>query len=40
MGSALYIPLPSGLRTGSKVTLATYYKTTKGGVALQFLDKE
>lgn len=40
MGSALHIPLPSGLTTGAKVTIVTHYKTTKGGVALQFLDKE
>lgn len=40
MGSALHIPLPSGLKTGAKVTVTTHYKTTKGGVALQFLDKE
>ncbi|KAK7677928.1 hypothetical protein QCA50_019118 [Cerrena zonata] len=40
MGSALHIPLPAGLKTGAKVTVVTHYKTTKGGVALQFLDKE
>ncbi|KAK7684336.1 hypothetical protein QCA50_012660 [Cerrena zonata] len=39
-GSALHIPLPSGLKTGSRVTVTTHYKTTKGCVALQFIDKE
>ncbi|CAL1696869.1 unnamed protein product [Somion occarium] len=40
MGSALHIPLPAGLKSGSKVTATIHYKTTKDCTALQFLAKE
>ncbi|KAI0075897.1 hypothetical protein K474DRAFT_1663655 [Panus rudis PR-1116 ss-1] len=40
MGSALHLPLPEGLKAGSKLTATVYYKTTKGCTALQYLAKE
>jgi len=40
MGSALHIGLPVNLAIGSSVTVKINYKTTKEGLALQWLDKE
>jgi hypothetical protein len=40
MGSALHIPLPSGLKAGSSVAVKIGYRTTKDSTALQWLDKE
>jgi len=40
MGSALHIPLPSGLKLGTSVTVKVTYKTTKDCTALQWLEKE
>lgn len=40
MGSALHVPLPSGLKSGSGVKVAISYATTKDCIALQWLDKE
>lgn len=40
MGSALRIPLPTGLRSGVFVTVKVTYKTTKDCTALQWLEKE
>jgi len=40
MGSALHIPLPSGLKSGSSVSVKVTYKTTKDCTALQWLEKE
>ncbi|KAF5361641.1 hypothetical protein D9758_007285 [Tetrapyrgos nigripes] len=40
MGSALHIPLPSGLQSGSTIKITVDYKTTKDCVALQWLDKQ
>ncbi|KAF8890429.1 peptidase family M1-domain-containing protein [Infundibulicybe gibba] len=40
MGSALHIPLASGLKSGSKVHIKVDYKTTQGSTALQWLAKE
>lgn len=40
MGSALYIPLPTGLQAGSSVKVTIEYNTTEpGSKALQWLDK-
>ena len=40
MGSALHIPLPKSLKTGSAVSTKITYKTTAECTALQWLDKE
>ncbi|KDQ55005.1 hypothetical protein JAAARDRAFT_60446 [Jaapia argillacea MUCL 33604] len=40
MGSALHVPLPAGLKIGSKVDVKVKYKTTEDCTALQWLDKE
>jgi hypothetical protein len=40
MGSALHIPLPNSLKTGSSVSTKITYKTTAECTALQWLDKE
>ena len=40
MGSALHIPLPKNLKTGSSVSTKITYKTTAECTALQWLDKE
>ena len=40
MGSALHIPLPKNLKTGSSVFTKITYKTTAECTALQWLDKE
>ncbi|KAF8899673.1 peptidase family M1-domain-containing protein [Mucidula mucida] len=40
MGSALHVPLPKGLKAGSKVQVTTSYATTDGCIALQWLEKE
>ncbi|KII94452.1 hypothetical protein PLICRDRAFT_102250 [Plicaturopsis crispa FD-325 SS-3] len=40
MGSALHIPLPSGLKAGSSVSVKVLYSTTKDSTALQWLEKE
>jgi hypothetical protein len=40
MGSALHIPLPTGLKSGIYVTVKVTYKTTKDCTALQWLEKE
>lgn len=40
MGSALHIPLPSGLKYGSSISVKVTYKTTKDCTALQWLEKE
>ncbi|KAG7442686.1 zincin [Guyanagaster necrorhizus] len=40
MGSALHVPLGSGLKAGSTVKVSVLYKTTKDCIALQWLDKE
>ncbi|KAI0063061.1 zincin [Artomyces pyxidatus] len=40
MGSALHIPLPSGVKAGSNISVVVFYKTTKDSTALQWLDKE
>ena len=40
MGSALHIPLPKSLKTGSSVSTKITYKTTAECTALQWLDKE
>ena len=40
MGSALHIPLPKNLKTGSSVITKITYKTTAECTALQWLDKE
>ncbi|KAJ7677326.1 peptidase family M1-domain-containing protein [Mycena rosella] len=40
MGSALHIPLPKGLKSGTFITVAIFYKTTKDCTALQWLEKE
>ncbi|KAJ3907337.1 peptidase family M1-domain-containing protein [Lentinula edodes] len=40
MGSALHIPLPSGLKSGSLIKATIKYETTKECTALQWLAKE
>lgn len=40
MGSALHIPLPENLETGSSISTKITYKTTAECTALQWLDKE
>jgi leukotriene-A4 hydrolase len=40
MGSALHIPLPAGLKSGTSITVAVFYKTTQDCTALQWLSKE
>ena len=40
MGSALHIPLPKSLKTGSSISTKITYKTTAECTALQWLDKE
>ncbi|KAF8639401.1 hypothetical protein AX17_001526 [Amanita inopinata Kibby_2008] len=40
MGSALHIPLPVGLKTGTTVNVKIQYNTTRDSTALQWLDKE
>jgi hypothetical protein len=40
MGSALHIPLPESVKTGSSVSTKITYKTTAECTALQWLDKE
>jgi leukotriene-A4 hydrolase len=40
MGSALHIPLPSGLKAGTSVEVKVCYRTTKDCTALQWLEKE
>ncbi|KAK7041806.1 Leucyl aminopeptidase yscIV [Paramarasmius palmivorus] len=40
MGSALHIPLPSGLKKDSTVKVTVRYQTTKSCTALQWLDKQ
>jgi hypothetical protein len=40
MGSALHIPLPKSLKTGSSISTKITYKTTDECTALQWLDKE
>ncbi|KAJ7086015.1 peptidase family M1-domain-containing protein [Mycena belliarum] len=40
MGSALHIPLPKGLKSGTSVSVAVFYSTTKDCTALQWLEKE
>ncbi|KAJ7895862.1 leukotriene A4 hydrolase [Mycena leptocephala] len=40
MGSALHIPLPAGLKSGTAISVAVFYKTTKDCTALQWLEKE
>ncbi|KIM81710.1 hypothetical protein PILCRDRAFT_821059 [Piloderma croceum F 1598] len=40
MGSALHIPLPSDLKSGSSISVKVTYKTTKDCTALQWLEKE
>lgn len=40
MGSALHIPLPSGLKSGTLVKATITYQTTKDCTALQWLAKE
>ncbi|KAJ4485336.1 peptidase family M1-domain-containing protein [Lentinula aciculospora] len=40
MGSALHIPLPSGVKSGSSVKATIKYQTTKECTALQWLAKE
>ncbi|KAJ7454867.1 peptidase family M1-domain-containing protein [Mycena latifolia] len=40
MGSALHIPLPKGLKSGTSISVAVFYKTTKDCTALQWLEKE
>ncbi|KAJ7746548.1 peptidase family M1-domain-containing protein [Mycena metata] len=40
MGSALHIPLPEGLKSGTSINVAVFYKTTKDSTALQWLEKE
>ena len=40
MGSALHIPLPKSLKTGSSVSTKITYRTTVECTALQWLDKE
>ncbi|KAF9073998.1 peptidase family M1-domain-containing protein [Rhodocollybia butyracea] len=40
MGSALHIPLPSGLKSGSSIKVLINYQTTKDCTALQWLEKE
>ncbi|KZT24720.1 zincin [Neolentinus lepideus HHB14362 ss-1] len=40
MGSALSLPLPSGLKRGATVTAKVEYETTSGGQALQWLEPE
>ncbi|KAJ7591549.1 peptidase family M1-domain-containing protein [Mycena floridula] len=39
MGSAIHIPLPTGLKGGTEVSVTVHYKTTKECNALQWLDK-
>ncbi|KZT09024.1 metalloprotease [Laetiporus sulphureus 93-53] len=40
MGSALTIPLPSGLKTGNKVKCTISYRTSQKSMSLQWLAKE
>ncbi|ESK95596.1 leukotriene-a4 hydrolase, partial [Moniliophthora roreri MCA 2997] len=40
MGSALHIPLPSGLKKNSIIKVTVNYQTTKSSTALQWLDKQ
>jgi hypothetical protein len=40
MGSALHIPLPKSLKTGSSISTKITYKTTAECTALQWLEKE
>jgi len=40
MGSALHIPLPFGLKSGSSVKVKILYQTTADCTALQWLEKE
>ncbi|KAH7920495.1 hypothetical protein BV22DRAFT_1114838 [Leucogyrophana mollusca] len=40
MGSALHIPLPTPLNSGSKVSVKVAYSTSKNATALQWLQKE
>ena len=40
MGSALRIPLPSGLQSGASIVVKVCYNTTELGNALQWLEKE
>lgn len=40
MGSALHVPLPSGLQSEAKISVKIEYETTKDCTALQWLDKE
>ncbi|KAI3611429.1 leukotriene-a4 hydrolase [Moniliophthora roreri] len=40
MGSALHIPLPSGLKKNSIIKVTVNYQTTKASTALQWLDKQ
>ncbi|EPQ61166.1 hypothetical protein GLOTRDRAFT_53987 [Gloeophyllum trabeum ATCC 11539] len=39
LGSALSLPLPSGLKSGSTVSAKITYETGSGGTALQWLEK-
>jgi leukotriene-A4 hydrolase len=40
MGSALHIPLPTGLKSGSSMEVKISYETTEESTALQWLKKE
>ncbi|KAF9040606.1 leukotriene-A4 hydrolase [Panaeolus papilionaceus] len=40
LGSALHVPLPEGLESGSSVNVRVEYRTTEGATALQWLTKE
>lgn len=40
LGSALHIPLPRDLKSGTSIAVKVNYHTTKDCIALQWLEKE